>query len=157
MSSDASEPVDIVLIDSGKKVIHVIKEIRSIIDAGLAQAKDLAEKTPSVIATGVPNDKAQVAASQLEALGATVELKPSGDLQHGDSLSGGPGAALQLLVEKGVISENEKLDAATALDQAASGGYRNMVKMLTELHHLFEQGVLTESEFNSKKWDVLSR
>lgn len=153
----ATELVDLVLIDSGKRVIHIIKEIRTIIDAGLAQAKDLAEQTPSVIATGVPKDKAQIAASQLESLGATVELRPSGELQHGDSLAGGPGAALEFLVDKGVVSENEKLDAATALDQAASGEYRNMVKMLTELHHLYEEGVLSESEFNSKKWDVLSR
>ena len=151
----STELVDLVLVDSGKKVIHIIKEIRSIIDAGLAQAKDLAEKTPSVIATGVPKNKAQAAASQLEALGATVELRPA--TGGSGALEGGPGAALELLVDKGVISENEKLDAATALDQAASGEYRNMVKMLTELHHLYEEGVLSESEFNSKKWDVLAR
>lgn len=32
-----------------------------------------------------------------------------------------------------------------------------MTGMLTELHHLYEQGILSESEFNAKKWEVLSR
>jgi hypothetical protein len=32
-----------------------------------------------------------------------------------------------------------------------------MVRMLTEFHHIFEQGILSEAESNTKKWEVLSR
>ena len=87
---------------------------------------------------------------------ATVELRSS----DGTTTSGAPageGASLELLVRRGALSENERLDARAALEGSPPEEFRTMTGMLTELHHLYEQGILSESEFNAKKWEVLSR
>ena len=156
MATDPSDIVDIVLIDGGEKLIHVIKQIRELTDCGLAEAKDLAQKTPSLLAGGVARSRAEVALAELEKVGAVVELRSSTG-ETITSLPGGGGESLELLVQKGALTENERLDAKAVMDDRPSEDFRKMVRMLTELHHLFEQGILSESEFNTKKWEVLSR
>jgi hypothetical protein len=150
--------VDLVLIDSGDKLIYVIKEIRALTDLGLADSKKLAERTPSVIVGGIPRSQAELARALLEKAGAVVELRPAGEGSiHGHIQVGSEDEALRSLADEGILSETELLDAKNALWGEPPIEFRKMTRMLSELHHLYKEGVLTESEFNSKKWEVLSR
>ena len=66
---------DLVLMSFGEKKINVIKEVRAITSLGLKEAKDLVESAPNAIKEGVPKDEAGKIKEQLEAAGATVEIK----------------------------------------------------------------------------------
>ena len=66
---------DVVLTDCGAKKINVIKEIRGITGAGLKEAKEMAEGTPSTIKEAVSKEEADEMKKKLEAAGAKVELK----------------------------------------------------------------------------------
>ena len=65
----------VVLAAAGDKKINVIKEVRTITGLGLKEAKDLVEGAPKEIKAGVSKDDADAMKAQLEAAGATVELK----------------------------------------------------------------------------------
>lgn len=65
---------DVVLISAGASKINVIKEIRAITGLGLKEAKDLSEKG-GALKEGIAKDEAEKLKAQLEAAGATVELK----------------------------------------------------------------------------------
>ena len=60
--------------DGGKK-INVIKEVRAITALGLTEAKSLVESAPKAVKEGVNKDEAAKIKAQLEAAGATVEIK----------------------------------------------------------------------------------
>lgn len=66
---------DVILASFGEKKINVIKEIRAITGLGLKEAKDLVESAPKEIKEGVEKDEAEKLKEQLEAAGATVEIK----------------------------------------------------------------------------------
>ena len=66
---------DVVLADGGAQKINVIKEVRAITSLGLKEAKDLVEGAPKPVKEGVTKDEAEKIKKQLEAAGATVELK----------------------------------------------------------------------------------
>jgi large subunit ribosomal protein L7/L12 len=66
---------DVVLIAAGDKKIQVIKEVRALTSLGLKEAKDLVDSAPKPVLERVPRDQADKAKEQLEAAGATVELK----------------------------------------------------------------------------------
>lgn len=55
--------------------IKVIKAVREITGAGLAEAKDIVEKTPSTIKVGIPETDSQRIKQTLEGNGGIVELK----------------------------------------------------------------------------------
>ena len=65
----------VVLAAAGDKKINVIKEVRTITGLGLKAAKDLVEGAPKELKAGVSKDDAEAMKAQLEAAGATVELK----------------------------------------------------------------------------------
>jgi len=66
---------DVILASAGEKKIQVIKEVRTITQLGLKEAKDLVDKAPQPIKEGVSKEEAEKIKTQLEAQGATVELK----------------------------------------------------------------------------------
>jgi len=66
---------DVILLSAGEKKIQVIKEVRQITSLGLKEAKDLVEGAPKAVKEGVNKDEAEKIKKQLEAAGATVELK----------------------------------------------------------------------------------
>jgi large subunit ribosomal protein L7/L12 len=66
---------DVVLTAAGDKKIQVIKEVRALTSLGLKEAKDLVDSAPKPVLEHVPRDQADKAKAQLEAAGATVELK----------------------------------------------------------------------------------
>ncbi|OYY88619.1 MAG: 50S ribosomal protein L7/L12 [Sphingomonas sp. 28-66-16] len=66
---------DVILTGDGGKKINVIKEVRAITQLGLTEAKTLVESAPKAVKEGVSKDEAEKIKAQLEAAGATVELK----------------------------------------------------------------------------------
>jgi large subunit ribosomal protein L7/L12 len=66
---------DVVLKDFGANKINVIKEVRGITGLGLKEAKDLVESAPKEVKTGVSKEDADKIKGQLEAAGASVEVK----------------------------------------------------------------------------------
>ncbi|MBQ6928334.1 MAG: 50S ribosomal protein L7/L12 [Oscillospiraceae bacterium] len=66
---------DVVMTGFGAQKLAVIKEVRGITGLGLADAKKLVEGVPAKIKEGVSKEEAEAVKAQLEAAGATVELK----------------------------------------------------------------------------------
>jgi len=66
---------DVILTGDGGKKINVIKEVRAITSLGLTEAKTLVESAPKAVKEGVSKDEAAKIKAQLEAAGATVEIK----------------------------------------------------------------------------------
>jgi large subunit ribosomal protein L7/L12 len=66
---------NVILTSAGAQKINVIKEVRVITSLGLKEAKDLVEGAPKAVKEGVTKDEAEKIKKQLEAAGATVELK----------------------------------------------------------------------------------
>jgi len=65
----------IVLTSAGSSKIAVIKEVRSVTNLGLKEAKDLVDAAPKPVKENVPKEEAEEIKKKLEAAGATVELK----------------------------------------------------------------------------------
>ena len=65
----------VILKTGGDKKINVIKEVRAITNLGLKEAKDLVEAGSKPIKEGIPKEEAEKIKKQLEAAGATVEIK----------------------------------------------------------------------------------
>ncbi len=65
----------VVLTSFGEKKINVIKEVRAITSLGLKEAKALVEGVPNAVKEDVSKDDAAKMKEQLEAAGATVEVK----------------------------------------------------------------------------------
>ena len=66
---------DVVMTSFGAEKIKVIKEIRGITGLGLAEAKTLVEGVPAKIKEGISKEDAEAIKAQLEAVGATIEIK----------------------------------------------------------------------------------
>jgi large subunit ribosomal protein L7/L12 len=66
---------DVILTAAGDKKIQVIKEVRSLTSLGLKEAKDLVDGAPKPVLEKAKKEDADKAKAQLEAAGATVELK----------------------------------------------------------------------------------
>ena len=66
---------DVILKDFGAKKLDVIKAVREITGLGLKDAKDLVEGAPKAVKEGVSKEDAEKVKADLEAAGATVEIK----------------------------------------------------------------------------------
>ena len=73
-AEEASE-VTVVLASAGANKIAVLKEVRAITGLGLKEAKDLVDGAPQAVKEGVKKEDAEAIKKQLEAAGATVEIK----------------------------------------------------------------------------------
>lgn len=65
----------VVLAGVGAEKIKVIKVVRELTGLGLKEAKELVDGAPGNIKEGVEKAEAEAMKAQLEAVGATVELK----------------------------------------------------------------------------------
>jgi large subunit ribosomal protein L7/L12 len=72
---EEQDEFDVILSSSGEKKIQVIKEVRTLTSLGLKEAKDLVDAAPKAVLEKVSKEDAEKAKAQLEAAGATVELK----------------------------------------------------------------------------------
>jgi large subunit ribosomal protein L7/L12 len=66
---------DVILTGFGDKKIQVIKEVRALTSLGLKEAKELVDGVPKPVKEGASKEEAEAAKKQLEAAGATVEIK----------------------------------------------------------------------------------
>ena len=66
---------DVILKDFGGQKIQVIKAVRAVTSLGLKEAKDVVESAPGPVKEGVSKADAEKIKAELEAAGATVELK----------------------------------------------------------------------------------
>ena len=71
----AQDEFDVVLEAAGDKKIQVIKEVRTLTNLGLKEAKDLVDSAPKAVLEKASKEDAQKAKEALEAEGASVELK----------------------------------------------------------------------------------
>ena len=65
----------VVLKAAGEKKVEVIKAVRAITGLGLKEAKDLVEGAPQTVKEAVSKEDSEKFKKELEAAGATVELK----------------------------------------------------------------------------------
>ena len=72
---EEQDSFEVVLASFGEKKINVIKEVRAITSLGLKEAKELVEAAPKAVKESVSKADAEKFKAQLEAAGATVELK----------------------------------------------------------------------------------
>ena len=73
-AEEASE-VSVILAAAGANKIAVLKEVRAITGLGLKEAKDLVDGAPKPVKEGIKKEDAEAIKKQLEAAGATVEIK----------------------------------------------------------------------------------
>ncbi len=66
---------DVILASVGDAKIKVIKEVRAITSLGLKEAKGLVEGAPAPLKEGITKEEAEEIKTQIEAVGATVEIK----------------------------------------------------------------------------------
>ena len=74
-AEDEKDEFDVILTAAGDKKINVIKEVRSLTNLGLKEAKELVDGAPSPILEKASKEDANKAKEALEGAGATVELK----------------------------------------------------------------------------------
>lgn len=74
-AEEEQDEFDVVLTGAGEKKIQVIKEVRTLTNLGLKEAKDLVDSAPKAVLEKVSKEDAEKAKAQLEGAGASVELK----------------------------------------------------------------------------------
>ncbi len=72
---EEQDEFDVVLEAAGDKKIQVIKEVRTLTNLGLKEAKDLVDGAPKPVLEKVAKEAAAAAKEKLEAAGATVTVK----------------------------------------------------------------------------------
>ena len=66
---------DVVMTSFGAEKIKVIKEVRGLLNLGLAEAKAVVEGVPAKLKEAVSKEEGEEIKAKLEAVGAVVELK----------------------------------------------------------------------------------
>ena len=74
-AASEQDEFDVILEDGGAQKIQVIKEVRTLTNLGLKEAKDLVEGAPKPVLEKVKKDVADKAKETLEAAGAKVSVK----------------------------------------------------------------------------------
>jgi large subunit ribosomal protein L7/L12 len=74
-AAEEQDEFDVILASAGDNKIKVIKEVRTLTNLGLKEAKDLVDNAPKAILEKASKDDAAKAKEALEGVGATVELK----------------------------------------------------------------------------------
>jgi large subunit ribosomal protein L7/L12 len=74
-AEEEQDEFDVVLTAAGDKKIGVIKEVRSLTNLGLKEAKELVDSAPKPILEKVSKEDAEKAKAAIEAAGGSVELK----------------------------------------------------------------------------------
>ena len=74
-AAEVQDIFDVILANAGANKINVIKEIRTVTNLGLKEAKELVESAPKPVKTGIKKEEADEIKKKLEAAGAKVEFK----------------------------------------------------------------------------------
>lgn len=65
----------VTLTSAGQAKLGVVKEVKSLLNLGLKEAKDLVDAAPTVVKEGVSKEEAESLKKALEEAGASVEVK----------------------------------------------------------------------------------
>src|SRR5580698_8340770 len=74
-AAEEQSEFDVILEAAGEKKIQVIKEVRTLTNLGLKEAKDLVDGAPKTVLEKVNKEAADKAKAALEGAGATVTVK----------------------------------------------------------------------------------
>jgi len=74
-AAEEKDEFDVILEAAGDKKIQVIKEVRTLTNLGLKEAKDLVDGAPKPLLEKVNKEAAEKAKAALEGAGATVSVK----------------------------------------------------------------------------------
>lgn len=74
-AEEEKDEFDVILTAAGDKKIGVIKAVRALTSLGLAEAKALVDGAPKPVLEDANKEDAEKAKAELEAAGASVELK----------------------------------------------------------------------------------
>ena len=74
-AAEEQEEFDVILEAAGEKKIQVIKEVRTLTNLGLKEAKDLVDGAPKAVVEKVNKEAAEKAKAALQGAGATVTVK----------------------------------------------------------------------------------
>lgn len=66
---------DVILAGAGAEKIQVIKVVRQLTSLGLKEAKELVDSAPKALKEGATKEEAEKMKAELEAVGASVEIK----------------------------------------------------------------------------------
>ena len=73
--AEEQDEFDVVLTTAGAQKIQVIKVVRELTKLGLKEAKDLVDAAPKAVLEKVSKEDADKARTDLEAVGAVIEVK----------------------------------------------------------------------------------
>src|SRR3984957_9524301 len=74
-AAEEQDEFDVILTGAGEKKIQVIKEVRTLTNLGLKEAKDLVDGAPKTVLEKVNKEAADKGRAALEGAGATVTVK----------------------------------------------------------------------------------
>ena len=74
-AADEKTEFDVVLVAPGGTKLQVVKLVKELTGLGLKEAKEIVDNSPKALKEGVAKDEAEALKTQLEAVGAEVELK----------------------------------------------------------------------------------
>lgn len=74
-AAEEKDSFDVVITNAGAQKIQVIKEVRTLTNLGLKEAKDLVDNAPKPIKEGTTKDDADSVKAKLEEAGAKVQIK----------------------------------------------------------------------------------
>ncbi len=74
-AAEAQTEFDVILTGAGEKKVNVIKAVRGLTGLGLKEAKAVVDGAPAPVKEGVSKEDAEAAKAELEAAGASVEVK----------------------------------------------------------------------------------
>ncbi|WP_419924648.1 50S ribosomal protein L7/L12 [Candidatus Poriferisocius sp.] len=74
-AAEEQSEFDVVLTSAGEKKIQVIKEVRTLTNLGLKDAKELVDNAPNPVLEKASKEDAEKAKELIEAAGGAVELK----------------------------------------------------------------------------------
>ena len=74
-AADADAEVSVILASAGANKVQVLKVVKDITGLGLKETKELVDGAPKAVKEGIKKEDAEAIKKQLEAAGATVEIK----------------------------------------------------------------------------------
>lgn len=74
-SDEEKTEFTVTLVSVGDKKIQVLKELRALMQLGLKEAKEIIDKTPSIVKENATKEEAERLRGKLEEVGAKVEIK----------------------------------------------------------------------------------
>jgi len=72
---EAQTEFDVILAEAGGQKLKVVKVVKEMLSVGLKEAKELVDAAPKPLKEKVSKEEAEALKSQLEELGAKVEIK----------------------------------------------------------------------------------